>query len=374
MLSGAISKYGMEKRYIRKDGAAIWVNMTAGSVKKADGAIDYFITMIEDIAKRKEAEERLKESEDRLRRILNNLFSFVGLLTTDGVLTDVNNAPLDVAGLSREDVIGKRFWDCFWWSYSDESRMRLRQAFERALSGEIVRYDTDVRVSGGRFITIDFQLAPLKNAAGQIAEIIPSAIDITERRRVEEKLRDREADLKLAQDAANLGRWSWDLRAGELFWTKRCKTLFGLAEDAAVTYEMFLDALHVDDCGRIDAAVKTAIAGGTDYDVEMRAVWPDRSLHWIAVKGRVYFEGVTPVRMVGVAFDITARKQAEEQMAFALREVDHRAKNLLSLVQAIARQTARTERPANSWSCSLNCAPSARWWARTRSRPCCARW
>ncbi|MFZ1108256.1 MAG: PAS domain S-box protein [Rhodomicrobium sp.] len=343
MLSDAISTYSMEKRYIRKDGRAIWVNLTVGKVKKADGSVDYFITMVEDIAKRREAETRLKESEERLRRILDNLFAFVGVLTRDGVLADVNRAPMIAANLSRADVIGKPFWDCYWWSFSEASRERLRNAFSRALQGETVRYDVDARVGEGRFVTTDFQLAPLRNAQGEVHEFVASATDITERRRVEAKLRESEADLHLAQDAANLGRWAWDLRSDELSWTDRCKALFGLQEQAAVTFPMFLARLHPEDREKVDAAVKAAIRLRTDYDVEMRALWPDGSLHWVASKGRVYFEDGAPSRMVGVAFDITSRKQAEEQMSYALREVDHRAKNLLSLVQAIARQTARTE-------------------------------
>ncbi len=218
MIAGEISQYSLEKRYIRKDGAIVWVNLTVGGAKKADGSIDYFISVVEDITKRKEAEARLKDSEDRLRRILDNLFSFVGVLTREGILIEANEAPLRAAGLSREDVIGKPFWDCYWWSFSEDSRERLKRSFERALKGETARYDVDIRVGEGRFITIDFQLAPLRNALGEIVEVIPSATDITGRRRAEVRLRESEADLQLAQDAANFGRWSWDLRTQELTW------------------------------------------------------------------------------------------------------------------------------------------------------------
>jgi PAS domain S-box-containing protein len=221
MLSGAISSFSMEKRYIRKDGSPIWINLTVGGARKENGTLDYFISVVEDITRRKEAEE--------------------------------------------------------------------------------------------------------------------------ERLRVEAKLRESEAELQLAQEAANLGRWSWNLRTQELSWTDRSKALFGLPLDAPTSYEDFLCALHPDDRERINAEVSRAICEGKDYDVEMRSLWPDGSLHWIASKGRVYFESGQPARMVGVAFDITARKQADEQMSYALRELDHRAKNLLSLVQAILRQTARTE-------------------------------
>ena len=105
MIAGEIPQYSLEKRYIRKDGSIVWVNLTVGSAKKANGSIDYFISVVEDITKRKEAEARLKDSENRLRRILDNLFSFVGVLTREGILIEANEAPLRAAGLSREDVI-----------------------------------------------------------------------------------------------------------------------------------------------------------------------------------------------------------------------------------------------------------------------------
>ena len=149
------------------------------------------------------------------------------MLTREGILIEANEAPLRAAELSREDVIGKPFWDCYWWSFPEDSRERLKQSFERALKGETVRYDVDIRVGEGRFITIDFQLAPRRNALGEIVEVIPSATDVTDRRRAEVRLRESEADLQLAQEAANLGRWSWDLRTQDFTWTDRCKAFFG---------------------------------------------------------------------------------------------------------------------------------------------------
>ncbi len=264
MIAGEIPQYCLEKRYIRKDGSIVWVNLTVSGAKKANGSIDYFISVVEDITKRKEAEARLKDSEDRLRRILDNLFPFVGVLTREGILIEANQAPLRAAELAREDVIGKPFWDCYWWSFSEDSRERLKQSFERALKGETVRYDVDIRVGEGRFITIDFQLAPLRNALGEIVEVIPSATDVTDRRRAEVRLRESEADLQLAQDAANLGRWSWDLRTQDFTWTDRCKAFFGAPLEAPMSYDAFLGALHPDDRERIDAAVSEAIDLGKD--------------------------------------------------------------------------------------------------------------
>lgn len=119
------------------------------------------------------------------RRLIDNLFAFVGVLELDGTLVEANRAPLEAAGITAEDVIGKKFWDCYWWGWSEEVQLRLIEAFKRARSGEPVRYDELIRVAGDARMWIDFQLAPLRDEDGQITHVIPSAIDITERKEAE---------------------------------------------------------------------------------------------------------------------------------------------------------------------------------------------
>lgn len=146
------------------------------------------MTMLSDI-KHRHADGTLRESEARLRRILDRVVAFVGTLTPDGVLTEANEPALLAANLKREDVIGKPFWECYWWCYSAEVQEQLRDAVKRAAGGEIVRYDVDVRVADGALITVDFQVAPNFDDQGNLIELIPSGIDITERKQVEEQLR-----------------------------------------------------------------------------------------------------------------------------------------------------------------------------------------
>ena len=139
--------------------------------------------------------------------------------------------------------------------------------------------------------------------------------EIAERRRVEEILRKNEEDLKLALEAADMAIWDWNIRTGELTWSDHCKELFGLEPGTAVDYQMFLDAIHPEDIGRVDEAVFVALKNREDYDVEMRTRWADGSEHWIRSKGRGYYdeEGV-PVRMVGMDWEVTNRKRAEEEL------------------------------------------------------------
>jgi len=153
---------------------------------------------------RKRAEMALADSERRLRRVLDNLFAFVGVLTPDGIVIETNRAPLEAAAIKLADVQGRRFEDCYWWSYSVEVQAQLREAITRAGQGEMVRYDTDARVAGGRLMAIDFMLAPLRDEAGVIVGLIPSAVDISERKRLTEER--FQAFLDVAPDALILVR------------------------------------------------------------------------------------------------------------------------------------------------------------------------
>lgn len=124
-----------------------------------------------------------------IHSVLNALFVFVGILDRDGTLLDANDPPLRAASLDIDDVKGKPFWECYWWAFTKPAQDRLREAVERALAGEDVRYDADVRVADNAFITIDFCLSPLRDVSGRITHLVASGVDISRRHRAESELR-----------------------------------------------------------------------------------------------------------------------------------------------------------------------------------------
>jgi PAS domain S-box-containing protein len=149
-----------------------------------------------DIDTRKEAEAVIRESEQRLRGILDTMFVFVGLMNLDGQIVEVNLAPLEAAGLTREEVLGRTVAESFWFSHSPAVQEQVREALARAAQGEVMRDDYLIRVAGGQHITIDTTFAPLRDAAGRVAQIVGSAVDITERKRAEEQIHQLNAELE----------------------------------------------------------------------------------------------------------------------------------------------------------------------------------
>ena len=147
-----------------------------------------------------------------------------------------------------------------------------------------------------------------------LQDIVARLWSLIEQIRSLQALREQEERTRLATEAAQLGMWFWDLVKDELVWTDRCKALFGIAPDVQMTYEVFLNTLHPDDRDRAHAAVTRALEQKVKYDIEYRTLWSDGSIHWIAAQGRSFYDPHNrPVRMMGTAQDITARKLAEQE-------------------------------------------------------------
>lgn len=126
-------------------------------------------------------EALLSESEQRLKRVLDQLFVFVSVLDLDGKLLQCNSAPLEQAGITLDEVEGKPFWQCHWWLHEGAEVERVREAAHRAGLGETVRFDTVARFNGPDLLMVDLQLAPLRDVAGRVTHVIASGVDIQAR-------------------------------------------------------------------------------------------------------------------------------------------------------------------------------------------------
>ncbi|MFP4343570.1 MAG: PAS domain S-box protein [Anaerolineales bacterium] len=227
-------------------------------------------------------------------------------------------------GYRPEELLGRTFYDFL----HPEDAERIRAIHEG--NWEIVRSDPDAP----DFIEHDYRLRCSNGEYRWVHEYSRSAgkdpqepvygylIDIAEQKRLEEALRESEERYSLAQRAARVGSWDWDITTGELFWTGQIEPLFGLGPgEFEGSYEDFLGYVHPDDRKPLTDAVQACIDEGGDYSIEHRILWPDGSVHWLAEAGDVFRdEQGRAVRMLGVVQEITARKQAElEREEYAAR-------------------------------------------------------
>lgn len=310
---------------------------------RGDGGL---VAFLRDITAAEEVASRIAESEARLRRVMDNLFAFVGVLAPDGTLMEANRAPLEAAGVRLEDVRGLPFWDCPWWRHDPAAQARTREACRRAAAGATLRYDIAVRLAGGRRMTLDFQIAPLRDAEGRITHLIPSATDVSARIAAEEALADSATRLRLAQDAAELGVFERHVQLAEAHWSASMFRLYGLDPEGRgpwVKSAEHLALLHPVDR---EAHVARRMARAADrsltrYEDEFRIRRADTGEErWIVTRGEIVRDAEGQALMVrGVNFDVTERRRAEERQMLLAREVDHRAKNALAVVQSIIALT-----------------------------------
>lgn len=147
--------------------------------------------------------------------------------------------------------------------------------------------------------------------------VILTINNITERKRIEEALKESEERYALAQRAAGIGTWDWDIRAGEMKWSEEVAKLFGISLDRfGGTIEAFMGLVHPDDRYPIQAAIEACIEEGNEYNASHRIVLSDGSVRWIWEIGNVIRDQKNmAVRMLGVVVDITDVRRANEERA-----------------------------------------------------------
>lgn len=127
---------------------------------------------------------------------------------------------------------------------------------------------------------------------------------------------------RLAMDAADIGMWDWDLLHDTQIWNDRCRTIFDYAPGEQASYRRFLQLVHPDDRAAVERRFRECLLQNKEYRAEYRIIVRDGSVRWIAVRGRAMYDHLgRPVRMIGVVFDVTARKDAEEKQQWAEKRV-----------------------------------------------------
>src|SRR5215831_6274737 len=151
------------------------------------------------------------------------------------------------------------------------------------------------------------------------------------------ELRESEKRLRLACDAARMGWWDYDIAADRVTWSPTLIRLMGFSpESFGATLVGVLAHIHLEDRGRFVDLVEQGKAEDRQHSCELRFIRPDGSIRWSLAAGQVIRDaGGRPVRFAGVDLDITARKQVEERQLVLVRELDHRARNLLAVVLSV---------------------------------------
>lgn len=332
LLAGNGHAYTMEKRYFHKDGHTIWALLNVFLVRNQDGAPRYFISQIVDFTERKRAAEALRHSQKRLSDILQAA-SEVSVISTDpeGTIVVFNRGAERMLGYSAEEMIGKRTP----LAIHVESEVLARSAeLSRELGRPVSNFEVFVAKSrleaseqrewtyvrkDGTTLTVSLVVTTILAEDGSVSGYLGIAVDITERRRIENALRESEARWQFALEGAGDGLWDWDAQTNQIYFSRQWKHMLGYEDhEIAGNLEEWESRVHPDDIAGAHADLQAHFQNKTaTYVNEHRMRCKDGSYKWILDRGRVVERAAdgTPLRIIGTHTDISVRKYLEQVAA-----------------------------------------------------------
>ncbi|KLU07342.1 Chemotaxis protein methyltransferase CheR [Rhodopirellula islandica] len=310
----------MEYRLRNRNGDHRWFQVRTAPQHRPDGTVHRWVGMNIDIHDQKQSRLELVHREAHLRRVINNQLGLVGVIDRNGLLLEIDDRSLEHAKVNRTDVIGKPFHEAPWWSYDPDVAQQIREAMKRAFQGEPVRYDVSLFAHGDDGVMIDFMVAPVFDDNGNIEYLIPSGVDIRDRKKAERAMKNASRRMQMALRAGGMAAWEWT--PTKSYWTKELYELLGVSADQQASSELLFSLVHPDDTEGLKQHWRDAIQGKHDYEFEFRIQRPDGELRWITGMGEIVRSKSGQVtRMHGVNWDSTQ----EHVQAETLRESERRA-------------------------------------------------
>lgn len=188
LLAGEQPDYHMEKRYLRRDGTVVWASVGAVLSRDAKGTPNHFITDIQDISARKQAEEALRHETEMTQQYLDIVGAIIVIIEADQSVRLINQAGCRLLGYSQEEIVGQNWFDTF---LPEHSRDTVKTAFAQLLRGDIQPiefYENSVLTSDGEQRLVAWHNTALKDETGRVVAILSSGEDVTERREIEAAL------------------------------------------------------------------------------------------------------------------------------------------------------------------------------------------
>jgi two-component system cell cycle sensor histidine kinase/response regulator CckA len=329
----------LQARVLHLDGSWHWIEATCANALK-DPVMKSIVVNFHDITEMKTVEaalrgshedlERnvekrtrelsqsnalLRESEERFRLLVDGVqeYAIYGL-DPEGQVVTWNAGAERFNGYASDEIIGQSFTRFY--TTDDIRAGKPAELLRRAtIEGRVREEGWRVRKDGTRYFA-EIMITALRDKEGNPKGFAKITRDITDRRRMDERLRRSQEQLSEAQRIAHLGSWDWDIAKNRMSWSDELYRIHGLPPQGfRILYGDVIRYVHPDDRKRVKDAIRHALKSGEFPPIEYRIVRANRSERTLRAYGKVI--GTTPgypVRIVGTAQDITELKQAERDL------------------------------------------------------------
>ncbi|MBP5973055.1 PAS domain S-box protein [Brasilonema sp. CT11] len=320
---------------ITPSGKLKWIQGRSSGLPTADG--DVWDGLLIDITDRKQIEEALRESEELKQRILDSSNDCIKVLTLDGYLLYRNPGGQHLLEVDDSASILNSDWVSFW---QGEDYDKALAAIAAARMGNTGQFQGYLPTAKGKPKWWDTIITPIRDASGQVVQLLAISRDISTAKRLEADRQQAEIALRVAHvqlesalAAGSVYTWRWNIPSNRVIVNAAFAHLFAVDPAIATTVglpvELFINAIHEEDRNSVWAAVNQAISSSKGYAVQYRVQTASGGERWLSACGRVEYDCAgNPVSFPGALIDITYLKQAEE----ALRRSEERYRTLFESI------------------------------------------
>ncbi len=343
------AKATVEYRYKHKDGSYSWIELTAVN-SLGDPDIEGIVLNYHDISARKRGEAALRESEERLHLALEAAKAGTWEWSLDTNENLWSEELWRLYGLDPHCVPSS--YEAWLGSIMPEDRAGAEMAVAEAVrNGGELNVEWRVRDADG---TIRWNMSrgkPIRDSSGRVRSYLGIVIDITERKRSEEALRESEERYSLTLSAVMDGFWDWHVPSGRAFFSPLYYALLGFEDgEFPANYESWRLLVHPEDLERVEEELLRCTTRGKGFSIDFRMRTGNGSWLWVCTRGNAVKQDAAgkALRMLGTLSDISQRVLAEEEnrrllreKEIILKEVHHRVKNNINTIMSLLAIQAR---------------------------------
>lgn len=325
LLKGDIPRYSMEKRYIHKNGAIIWVNLTVALVRHASGQPDYFIATIQDITDRKQAEQMLQQQAQILDQVKGSIVS----TSLEGIVTSWSRGSEALYGYTAAEAIGQPI--SFLYSENQLDLLRHEVILPLQQNGQH-EAEVTLRHKSGKAIEALLSLSLARSSEGEVIGMIAHTLDISERKQIEAALKQSEERFRSLIEATSQIVWSTDAAGCFITDLPQWRAFTGQTIEDMLGWG-WLQVIHPDDQAIATQQWTEALNTRTPYAAETRIRRHDGEYRYMNVRGIPVLNPDDSIReWIGTNTDIHDRKQAEAALAESEAKFRHLVENATDLI------------------------------------------